>query len=461
MPAPLRVAVVSIRRPIFRGDQDAVWQRSVAGLERLLAPEGVALTVLPTAVTDPTSAADLAIDLGRERPDLVLLQATTFATADLYAPLLSVGRPTGLWAVPEPDLGGPLPLNSLCGVNFIRSLDRPHDPLTKWFYGWPEQPAFRARLLTTVRALRALRRLRQARVLAIGGTAPTFERFALDSETVAARFGCQVDAKPLELLFERVARVREPAALDLAAELSAGLAAPLDDPTPLLPAARLELGLRELALASGYDAVALRCWPELPERCGAMPCAAVARLFDDGCPTACEGDLLGALSCLALAALSGRDPILMDLSHQVDEQLIFWHCGNGPRSQAAGGQVTLQNHFNRPDTPLVRQMVLAPGDTTMLRFVDDQAAAVFDGVWAAAPAAFEGVSGWLHRVTWNGEVALSPADLIATVLDRRLPHHYAFAPGQWADEAMELAAWLGLRLIEPSPHRPAARREAL
>ena len=98
-----------------------------------------------------------------------------------------------------------------------------------------------------------------------------------------------------------------------------------------------------------------------------MPCAAVARLFDRGRPGACEGDVLGAVSLLALQALSGGPTALMDLSHIAGDGLVFWHCGNAPKALAAEGVTRLETHFNRPEIGCVRGMRVASGEATMLR----------------------------------------------------------------------------------------------
>lgn len=434
----MRVAAVSVQRPIFRGDKQAVWTRSVRGLGAVVAELGGVLETARDPVTGAHEALVKGAELAATGPDLVLVQATTFATADCFLPLLRTGRPTILWAVPEPTTGGPLPLNSLCGANFVLSVSGDGTPA--WLYGDLGDDAVRARLRVLLRAARATARLKRARVLLIGGPAPTFTRFEVTPAAVAARFGSRLEQVPLDELLTRIRAVPDqPAwaagqALQEAEDTSAVTAA------QATAAGRVEVALAELA--ADYDAVAIRCWPEIAEQTGAMPCASVARLFDRGCPAACEGDVLGALSMVALQAMAECDPVLLDLSHVTDDGAVFWHCGNAPKSLAAG-PTRLATHFNRPDTGCVRQMCLAPGPTTMLRFTDPDRAVFFEGEWRAAPMQFDGVSGVLADVRWAGR-QLDGGALVAAVLDRRLPHHYAFVPGHWADECRALASWLGL-----------------
>ncbi len=104
-----------------------------------------------------------------------------------------------------------------------------------------------------------------------------------------------------------------------------------DEPSDYPPEALTEALKIETALsaaAQGYDAVSLRCWPEIPEQRGAMACLACARLADQGLPVACEGDTYGALSMLAAQIVSGQPSVLLDLTHTAPDALMFWHCGN-------------------------------------------------------------------------------------------------------------------------------------
>lgn len=441
----VQIVALSVQRPIFRGDKAAVWTASVARLRELAAGWNTGLTVVAEPVIDARSAVGVAEHVATLRPDIVIVQATTFATADCFRPVLDLGLPTVLWAVAEPQLGGPLPLNSLCGVNFVRSLDGDGWE-TYWLYDNDEESFCRLRDLVT--AVRAGKALQSARILALGGTAPTFTAFEADVAAVRGRFGVTVETAELDEWFAEIKRVDDAAAVALAEEL-AGEAEECADAAALLPAARVDLALRRLVLDRGYDAVALRCWPECADRTGAMPCAAVARLFDAGRPGACEGDLLGAVSLLGLKYLSGRDPVLLDLSHLDESGAVFWHCGNGPRSLADGGRTRIRTHFNRPDTWAVREMAIAPGPATQLRFADLGSASLFDGCFQAAEPAFDGISGRLAEVRWAGVRPLTGRELVATVLERRLPHHFAFVPGHLCSAARLLCHRLGLQLVEP------------
>jgi len=434
----VKLAVVSVQRPIFRGDKAAAFAQSVASLERFARAEGFELEVVPTAVTGPEEAVAVAAELQASDPDLVLLQATTFATADCYEPLLHLPTPKVIWAIPEQTTAGPLPLNSFCGANFIRSLDGEWDR-PQWLVGLPDDPAWSGRWHAMLAAARAVAQLRAAKVLLVGGTAPTFDRFRVEPADVAEWCGATVDHCELATLFQRVAAVSDAEVAQAEASLRAEGAERLSA-AQLAAAARLDVALQQLA--DGYDAIALRCWPECSEQTGSMPCASVARLFDRGCPAACEGDVLGALSMLAIGAIAKADPVLMDLSHIGDDHSIFWHCGNAPKSLAADGS-RLATHFNRPELGCVREMTLAAGPTTMLRFTDTYGSVWFEGDWLPGGPDFDGVTGRLGNVRWSNDEAVAPAEMARRVLANRMPHHFAFAPGHHGEAVEALNDWLG------------------
>lgn len=442
----MKLVVVSVQRPIFRGDKTSAFANSCARLAAVAARAGFELEPCPTPVTGPDEAAAVAAELSAAKPALVLVQATTFATFDCFQPLLETGLATALWAIAEPATTGPLPLNSFCGANFVLSLEQQACQRLPWLYGDADDPLWAPRFADLLAAARALARLRTAKVLLIGGTAPTFDRFKVEPKYVEEVFGASVERLGLPSFFERVAAVKEPelgAAVD---SLRAEGADQLNE-HQLRAAARLDVALQRLG--DQYDAIALRCWPEVSEETGSMPCASVARLLDRGCPTACEGDVLGALSMLAIGAIAQSDPVLMDLSHITPEHLLFWHCGNAPRSLAAAGS-RLGTHFNRPELGAVREMVLAPGPTTMLRFTDLHQIAVFEASWQPGGPDFDGVTGRLADVRWDGDEALAPHEVVARVFDHHLPHHYAFATGHHAGAVKLLGDWLQcLRLASP------------
>ncbi|MDZ7708529.1 MAG: hypothetical protein U5J97_11685 [Trueperaceae bacterium] len=462
---PLRIAHVALARPAFKGDAPSAVQRSRDGLaaaaERLgfelVTPAGGAarhprgdVPLPPSTVTSAEEAHAVAAALRDDPPDLLLLQHVTFATGDLIAPLVDAAPRLAVWALPEGDVAtGPLPFNALCGLQMTLSmLGTPQvghgDAPVKWLHGEVDEERFLAPFAVTVAALRALRAVREATVLRIGGTAPAF--YALE-ELPTAFAGVRVVDRDLDALYRAVEAVPEADAAQRASDSRVGHDVAVDDAT-VLRSARIELALEAMARDAGADALAVRCWPELPGACDAMACAAMGSVAGRGTPTACEGDLMGALSMLALQAVSGGPAILMDLS-DLDEQadaLLLWHCGNAPAAWAdpAGPRPRLTTHFNRDGVGPVRDQTLAPGPASAFRLVDGgRGALIASGTFrGAAREGFDGVRGWWAHPAW----AASPVParrFVAELVEQRVPHHLALAHGDHRAALAELCGWAG------------------
>lgn len=438
----IRVGLVPIVRPLFRGARMGLVESSRRALAALADRLGFALAYAGAPVTGAEEAqaraAEVATLLREGALDFLLVQHVTFATGDLVLPLLELDVPLGIWALPEATPGGPLPQNALCGLNLSLSLRTGRQMPMKWFYGNPTEEAFQARLAITMQALRGWKAVREGRVLWIGGTAPGFYRLEAVPE-----LPLRVDRAPLEVLFDALEQVDEESVTARLAEVDEPSSIPREG---LRATVRLEIALERLA--KGYDGIAVRCWPELPDRAGTMACAAFARLADRGFPHACEGDLAGLASMLAVAAVTRGPAALLDLSHAHEDGLLFWHCGNAARAWAAG-TTRLEPHFNR-ELPAVRDMRLAPGPVSGLRFLEERRAAVYAGVVLDRREGYDGVAGWIGRLRWEGEPT-SATGFLASVLNRRLPHHLVWGRGDAEAALLELCAWLG---HEPLPLDP-------
>jgi hypothetical protein len=446
----VRVGIVPIVRPLFRGARLGLVEASRDALAALGPRLGFDLGYVGAPVCDDAEARRRAAEadalLQDGALDLLLLVHVTFATGDLAAPFLELPWPLGIWALPEATTEGPLPQNALCGLTLSLSLPVGRPLPVKWFYGDAGDDAFQRRLGTTVRALRGWRAVRGGRVLWIGGTAPGFTRFERVPD-----LPLRVERAPLDVVFEALARVDEAAVEARMATISEPSTV---SRTALRPTARLELALEHVA--AGYDGVALRCWPELPDQAGSMACAPFGRLADRGHPFACEGDLAGLVSMLAVAAVTDQPAVLLDLSHVDADGLLFWHCGNAARAWAAEPS-RLDLHFNR-GLPAVRDMRLAPGPTSGLRFLEARRAAVYAGTVLDRRDRYDGVSGWIGHLRWAGAPA-DPRGFLASVLNHRLPHHLVWGRGDDEVALLELCTWMGYTPLAYDPEGERLRWE--
>ncbi len=158
---------------------------------------------------------------------------------------------------------------------------------------------------------------------------------------------------------------------------------------------------------------------------------------------------------LATAAITGQPAILLDLSHAADDGLLFWHCGNAARAWAPSGRTRLDLHFNRR-IPAVRDMRLAPGPVSGLRFLEHRKAVVYAGEVLDRTDGFDGVSGWIGHLRWRGQT-MSPDGFLASVLNHRLPHHLIWGRGDEEAALIELCGWLGHEPLPPDPEATRVR----
>ncbi|MER3461953.1 MAG: fucose isomerase [Armatimonadota bacterium] len=439
----LRIGIVPIVRPLFRGSKFGLEAKSLEALRSLSLKLGFEVAYVSEPVATEEQAQTAARAARDANLDLLLIQHVTFSTGEVFLPLLDLPIPVGLWALPEVWDHGPLPQNAICGLNLgvslvgTQRLASARTGPVKWFYGNVEDEWFQSRLKLTLEALRGARVLRYGRVLWLGGTAPGFFAFDAPVET-----GMTVEKVPLDELWAALEGVSELAVNDALDAFDEHTEYSKEE---LRPTVRLELALAQLA--RGYDGVAIREWPEIPEKTGVMAYSAMARLADQGQSWAPEGDILGLASMLALGAVTGQPAILLDLSHISPRGLMLWHGGEAPKAWT-DGPTKLVPHFNR-GIPAVRDMALKAGLVSGLRLLPGRKAVVHGGALNGEKG-YDGDSGWMTRASWACQ-DLTSEQFLASWLNYRVPHHMALGMGNHQPALMEMCAWLGLETLPPLP----------
>ena len=87
--------------------------------------------------------------------------------------------------------------------------------------------------------------------------------------------------------------------------------------------------------ANQVDAVAIQCWDSLEQNFGCAACVTMSRLSEAGRPAACETDIAGAVSMLALTLASKEPSAIADWNNNFAEnrnKCVCTHCGNFPKS---------------------------------------------------------------------------------------------------------------------------------
>lgn len=229
----------------------------------------------------------------------------------------------------------------------------------------------------------------------------------------------------------------------------------------LLKSAKFELFVRRWCQANGIHAFAIQCWTSVQNNYGVSTCLTMSRLGDEGVPSACEADVLGAMSMHAAMLASGSPAGLADWNnlHSEDEELVnVWHCGVFPASlssrrakigvheiMVACGGAAYENALGTVE------LVADPSPLTLLRITQDA-----DGAWKAAIAQGNiepnraetfGAYGWCRIKN------LQP--LYRDVLLRHFPHHVAITPTHVGNVLWEaLGNYLGISVFHPTQQTP-------
>jgi len=454
----MRIGLLPLGRPTF--DVPFAEEKLAAMLARLDATGND--IVGPRHLLMDAAANVAALETMRaESPDLVLLLQVTFTDAAFVAEVTAaLEAPLAIWAPREPRAGGRLRLNAFCGLNLASHALASRGELFSWLYADPDAAGLSSDLDTLLSGARVVRPLEGVateaeplpapildglRVARIGPAPDGFDTCRYDSAEVARRFGTHVEELELAELFD-TARAEEVAPV---AELREQTAAELDclddvDQTELDRSLRLKLALDTIRERRDIDAFAIRCWPETFTEYGGAVCGPASMLGEARVPCACEADVWGALTQMALQRVADAPVFLVDLVDvdPEDDTAVVWHCGQAPLSMAAGGaRATI--HTNRR-MPLLYEFPLRPGRVTFLRLSQARGTpklVIGAGEMLERASAFTGTSGVLRFD--------APADrVLERVIDSGLEHHMALVYGDHRAALSRLAASLDMPLID-------------
>ena len=373
----------------------------------------------------------------------------------------------GIWAVPEPRLGGRLRLNSYCGLNLASHALGLKGRRFSWAYLDPEAKGaaaeFAALMLdhTAAPAPRPAKndatpdgaarmvaeRLSRRRIGRIGAHPDGFDTCRYDPAHLKERLGVTVEAMSLDTLFQRardLPKSEADAIRDEAEQMLSGLGSV--DTGEVSRSLRLKGALEGLTKAGSYDAFAIRCWPETFTEYGGAVCGPVSMMGEKRVPCACEADVYGAVTQLMLQDVADAPVFLVDLVDMdpSDDTGVVWHCGQAPASMAAPGHMPVATIHTNRKMPLLFEFPLKPGRVTLARISQARGIhqmVISGGEMLDRPMAFTGTSGTLKFDRPAQEVS---ADVIGSGLE----HHMAIAYGDHRQALRGVAAALSLPVLE-------------
>ena len=195
---------------------------------------------------------------------------------------------------------------------------------------------FGADLARFARVCRTVRGMRGARLGAIGARTGAFQTMRY-SEKLLQAAGITVVTVDLSEMIGAASKVSDTDA-DLVAKLAAikayGRIPAHIKPEQISRQAKWSLAVDRWIEANECDASAIQCWRSLQDNFGCATCLTMSMMGEELMPSACEVDIMGALSMYALALASDAPPAILDWNNNYGsdpEKCVCTHCGNFPK----------------------------------------------------------------------------------------------------------------------------------
>lgn len=461
----LTIGLINTSLPSYFPQQHGVFDAARQMLDRVAKRSGHAIVEASFIPMDAVQARAAMAEVKAAGADFILLLHGGFTMGDVVREIAKDTLPLGVWATPEPTLTGDVQLNNFVSLNMSMSIARGVRDLARnpvqWYLGAPDDADLTARLDQTLRALSARKALNGARIAVVGGLAPTFYNMEVSSDTLMRSLGVWVEHVDMHTMTDLMsAQSAQDVAAELAEMAQAAQVKGVSDAQMDLTV-RAVLALRAIAADGGYDALAVSDWPALQANPGMHPGAAFTWLEEkDRLPVASEGDVLGAVTQLAVKALTGRLGCLLDMTSPdfTADQILMWHGGGGPLYMAKDRPAWINHPMigrgtqEGPVFGAIADYEFAHGPVTVVRVARHGTAQfVVEGDVGEGPAAgFIGCRGWIGSFS-SSTGPCSAKDVVTTVMEQGLEHHFVLVPGHEADVFAEFAGWCGLQPLPVIP----------
>jgi L-fucose isomerase-like protein len=190
---------------------------------------------------------------------------------------------------------------------------------------------FRSEIAKFVAVCRVVNGLRGARLGAIGARPADFNTVRY-SEKILERAGVSVEPLDLSEVIGRVTAMQTDDVVTQRMEIIKKYVNTSGIPSESLERiAKLAIVVERWVQANDLDAVAFQCWTAIEEYLHVAPCTAMSLLSSGLIPAACEVDVTGSLTMLALQLASGTSSIILDWNNNYGNdpnKAVAFHCSN-------------------------------------------------------------------------------------------------------------------------------------
>jgi len=303
------------------------------------------------------------------------------------------------------------------------------------------------------------RAFKGAHIGQIGVRPATFETVAYNELAMVEKFGQNLIFRDLSEIVLRAQRYAEddPRLAAITRATREGVAMLSVAEEWVQKAGRLELAITEFWDEARLSALAMSCWSSIQQLYGISVCALFGKLTGQGMLTACETDVVGALSMLAntAASLGQSVPHFVDwtIQHREDKnRFLSWHCGNAPICLARDpSQTALRNRNDMlgelPPTAHdpqdgLYQFQIRPGPVTFCRLAE------YEGQWKMLIVPGKIVpSDEIQAGTWAWVQVRDHDLLYRTLIKEGFIHHASMIHGDQKAVLLQACEFLGVETV--------------
>ena len=353
------------------------------------------------------------------------------------------------WATPENPNSEAVSSCSLVGTHLFASIWRQRGRAFRLVYGDANSDTIRHDVEAAVREIAATYAFRNSRIGLIGDHAPGFANLAIDPRLTRKHLGIKIKRYSIKNLISLMNSINNKSVAQVSAEYaSLGLKEPNDNISNI--DASYYLAMRYLMQRDRLNALAIRCWPELPDQIGQWPYVAVVRFLTEGVPVAVEGDVEGAMSLLAARLHGAKGLYLSDWLGHDERSLTLWHAGDASLELCArpGEQCAakVSRHFNNDKPGVVESQISSGQEVTLLRLWHCEGCyhlLAMEGITAPVERQIKGTHG---RVVFeHGDLR----EVFVKLCRLGMPHHLAVVQGRYADALSRFADDLKIEYHRP------------
>jgi L-fucose isomerase-like protein len=467
----LKIALIGAGRPNFSEKSIELYAKASNDIKKLSENFDFELVIYKDIlnsekkIEEGSKEYEIINDLNNKNFDFVLIFHSTYVSGDFIFEILKTKPYFGFWAITEPTQQGPLPLASLVSLNQNTSIAKhfflKNKKKIKWFFGDVENKYFKPRFEITIKALIALKNLKNSKICQIGKIPDGFKDLYFDERRIFKNLGIEiVRGIEIEDVLRESEKLNNKIILQETEKIKQLFSNIEARDTKIVDSIKIYFVLKKICEENNFKALGFSCWPKLRVLKQLTPCLSLSMLNSSGIPTACEADILGAISMYLLYLLSLEKPVsIMDLPafDEKDNSILLWHCGMAPFEMASRNNISCCNHYRayfakdevfKELGPIV-DMSFLKGDTTVFRLIGEgNYYYYFTGkIFNENKKAWDGSHGWINDLKLFRK-PINAIDLMNTILLNDIPHHYPFVLSNLEKYIEEFAYWANLKKVK-------------